>query len=264
MNTNITIGADPELFIINTKTNSVVSAVNLVPGTKDEPFQIENMPNGFGLQTDNILVEFTIPPASTKEAFINNIEWMKNYIREYLRNINPDYDILCKASMIVPSDQLQSEQAQEFGCQPDYNVYTECENPKPEGTKTNLRSAGCHIHIGYENPNIYESLGLIKYFDAYLGLPSIIIDSDTQRRTLYGKAGCFRLKPYGFEYRTLSSYMISDSKYTALIYDQIQKAIYAYNHGSALPPEVLIQKAINISDIKLTKTLIKNYNICAV
>ena len=33
-----TIGSDPELFIINTKTKKVVSAIDKIPGTKADPF----------------------------------------------------------------------------------------------------------------------------------------------------------------------------------------------------------------------------------
>ena len=32
--TNITIGADPELFIVNKKTGKVVSSIGLIPGEK--------------------------------------------------------------------------------------------------------------------------------------------------------------------------------------------------------------------------------------
>lgn len=35
---NITVGADPELFIFNTKTNQVVSAIGIIPGEKGKPY----------------------------------------------------------------------------------------------------------------------------------------------------------------------------------------------------------------------------------
>jgi hypothetical protein len=41
--------------------------------------------------------------------------------------------------------------------------------------------------------------------DLRLAVPSLIWDKDKKRRLLYGKAGCFRPKPYGMEYRTLSN-----------------------------------------------------------
>lgn len=112
---SITIGADPELFIINEKTNKVVSSIGIIPGEKGNPYVGEDMPEGFGLETDNILAEFNIPPVTNKSAFINNIEYMKLYINRFVKEKNPDLGILCAASKIVNKDQLQSEQAQRFG-----------------------------------------------------------------------------------------------------------------------------------------------------
>lgn len=194
---NVTIGADPELFIINEQTKKVVSSIGLIPGEKGNPYVAEDMPKGFGLETDNIVAEFNIPPATNKTSFINNIEYMKAYINRFVKNINPDLGILCAASKVVDADQLSSPQAKLFGCDVDYNAYTKAPNLKPEGTKTNLRSCGFHIHIGYSNNNIDTSLALVKYLDLYLGVPSVIKDRDKKRRSLYGKAGCFRLTPYG-------------------------------------------------------------------
>ena len=139
---NVTIGADPELFIINEKTKRVVSSVGRIPGEKGNPYVADDMPAGFGLETDNILAEFNIPPVTTEEAFVNNIEYMKQYIDKYVKNIDPDLGILCAASKMVDAGQLNSEQALMFGCSPDFNVYTESENEKPDGSKTRLRSAG--------------------------------------------------------------------------------------------------------------------------
>ena len=195
--TNITIGADPELFIINKKTKKVISAIGLIPGEKGNPYVADDMPNGFGMQTDNIVAEFNIPPASDKVSFINNIEYMKHYIKKYVLNIDPDLDILCAASKTVDQDQLKDPQAMLFGCDVDYNAYTEDANPRPNGTNTNLRSCGFHIHIGYANNNIDTSVALVKYLDMYLGIPSVIKDRDKRRRSLYGKAGSFRLTRYG-------------------------------------------------------------------
>lgn len=118
-----------------------------------------------------------------------------------------------------------------------------------------------HIHCGYPKNNIDSSLKFIKYFDTYLGVPSVLRDSDTRRRNLYGKAGCFRLTPYGFEYRSLSSSLMSSVNNLEFVWDQLERAVDAYNHESTLPPAALVQKAINDSDINLAKELIINYNL---
>ena len=64
-------------------------------------------------------------------------------------------------------------------CDPDYNAYTESQNPKPKGDITNLRSTGMHVHLGFaENVSIPCKLNIIRMLDFTLGIPSIIIDRD--------------------------------------------------------------------------------------
>ena len=75
-----TFGSDPELFIFNNKTKKVISAIDKIPGYKDDPYT-EGLPEGFGLQTDNILAEFNIPPVKDCANFINNILYMFQYLR---------------------------------------------------------------------------------------------------------------------------------------------------------------------------------------
>ena len=195
--TNVKVGSDPELFIVNSKTNKVVSSIGLIPGEKGKAYRSPDMPAGFGLQIDNVLAEFNIPAVNKKEKFIKSMNYMKDYIRNFVQKVNPDYDIQCVASRDVDEDQLQHPIAKLFGCDVSYNAYTEDENPKPDGERGTLRSAGCHIHLSYKSPNINTSITLVKYLDMYLGIPSVVLDPDTRRRTLYGKAGDFRLKPYG-------------------------------------------------------------------
>lgn len=259
--TNITIGSDPELFIINEKTGKVVSSIGLIPGEKGDPWVGDDMPNGFGLETDNIVAEFNIPPASDGVSFINNIEYMKQYIDKFVKNINPDLGILCAASQMVDKSELQSPQAKLFGCDVDFNAYTQEPNPKPKGNRTNLRSCGFHIHIGYNDNNIDSSILLVKYLDAYLGLPSLLKDTDKKRRSLYGKAGCFRLTSYGIEYRVLSSAMMKDTETLQFVWDQLAKAITAYNNQRDLPPEEMVISAINDSNVELAKKLISDFKL---
>lgn len=256
-----TVGADPELFIINTKTNKVVSSIGLIPGIKDHPYVGDDMPRGFGIEIDNILAEFNIPPCHTITEWVHNIEYMKDYIRSFVQRTNPDYDIKCSAYEIVDPDQLKSKEAKEFGCSPDYNVYTMNANPKPEGAKQNGRSAGFHVHLGYPDHNIETSLLLIRYFDVYLGLTSLLYDKDARRRNLYGKAGAFRLQEWGLEYRSLSSAMMQDTERIEFVFNQVQRAIYAFNHGFNLPDSSVVVTAINNSDEELAKKLINKFSL---
>ncbi|SFA77914.1 MULTISPECIES: YheC/YheD family protein [unclassified Bacillus (in: firmicutes)] len=67
---------------------------------------------------------------------------------------------------------------------------------------------GGHIHFGM-NP----SVSLIRSLDYYLAIPLAMIEesnpSRRRRRTKHGGLGRFRMKPYGFEYISLSSWMMT-------------------------------------------------------
>ena len=112
---NVTIGADPELFIINTTTNKVVSAIGLIPGVKGNPWKPSRMRKGFGIETDNILAEFNIPPVTNCDDFISHIQTMQSYIDKYVKRKNKELGIRCSASEEVPESELQSKEAKMFG-----------------------------------------------------------------------------------------------------------------------------------------------------
>lgn len=95
----------------------------------------------------------------------------------------------------------------------------------------------------------------------YVGLPSIFYDNETRRRSLYGKAGAFRLTPYGLEYRTLSSAMYANDTLIKIVWNGIIQVIHAFNANVPLPSGSIIQKAINESDLYLANELIRKYGI---
>lgn len=254
--TPFTIGADPEMFIINKETDTVVSSIGLIPGEKGDPWVDPSWPPGFGLEIDNILVEYNIPPATNREEFIGYIQFMQDYIKTYVQNVNKNYDILCASSKMVPEDQLNDPIARLFGCCPDFNCYTGAPNPRPRGEVTCLRSAGFHVHYGYQNPTIDESVEMVKHFDVYLGLMSLFFDTDRKRRSLYGKAGCYRLTSYGVEYRTLSSKMAESPQLIGLVYDGVLAATQSMEMRLPLLPEENVISAINNSDVNAAKYLL--------
>lgn len=261
---NITFGADPECFIINEETGKVVSSIGIIPGLKGEPWRGEDMPKGYGIEIDNILAEFNIPPAKTRDAFVGSMEYMKEYLTAFVKLVNPKYGIKCSASELVDEDQLQSDEAKLFGCSPDFNIYTGCENPKPHGETTNLRSAGFHVHCGYKNPSVDTSLELLQYFDLFLGILATVKDRDQRRRSLYGKAGCFRLTGYGFEYRVLSAAMYATPELTGQVYDQCMKAIHAFEQNEVVFDDELkntIRTTIDTGNIDKAQELAKQFNL---
>ena len=207
----ITIGADPELFV--TQNGKFRSAHGLIPGTKEEPFKVENG----AVQVDGMALEFNIDPVDNEDDFVKNIRSVMAQMKEMV----PKHDFA-----IVPSCRFngnhyraQPDEAKELGCTPDYNAYTMEENPRPDNG-TNMRTAAGHIHIGFcedadvlSNEHMTRCATLMKQLDCYLGLPSVLYDKDVKRRTMYGQAGAFRPKPYGAEYRTLSNaWLLSEDR----------------------------------------------------
>jgi len=258
---NITVGSDPE-FLIADKSGKLISSIGIILGKKDAPQYLDHLGDGYAIQTDNVLGEFNIPCARSAEEAASYMRVMKNYVEGFLEplGLHPVY----KASGNYGYDQLTCEEAIIFGCCPDFNAWTRQENDKPDPEDFTLRSAGCHFHVGYDNFNDDASLDLIKAMDLFLGVPSVIVDTDELRRNLYGKAGAFRKTGFGCEYRTISAFALSDDKLTEWFFGQIYKAVdYLNNNGT----EVLnanserIQGIINSGDVEGAKSLLAEFGI---
>lgn len=256
---NITIGADPELFIINTRTGCPVSAIGIIPGKKDKPYT-KGMSKGFGVEIDCVLGEFNIPPCSSKGEFIDSIKYMKDWIRNYIKNYNEDLDICCASSMLIPEDQLNNKDAHKIGCDPSFNSYTQELMPRPEKYPDNFRNGAFHIHLGTYNSDPDVVCTITRFFDLCCGVPSILHDTDTIRRRCYGQAGDFRFQKWGLEVRCLGGYMLND-QFLGRIYDGAILAVEMFNEGLPLPDGDLVQKCINTSNQVLAKHLMKVYGI---
>ena len=105
---NYLVGSDPELFIRHSQTNKIISSIGLIPGVKGKAYTPEGMSKGYGLQIDNILAEFNVPPTNIKADFIASMNKMKKFIDEFVKKADPNYEIHCYGSAIVDDDQLQS------------------------------------------------------------------------------------------------------------------------------------------------------------
>lgn len=102
--------------------------------------------------------------------------------------------------------------------------------------------------------------------DLYLGVPSVILDSASKdRRLLYGKAGCFRNKPYGVEYRSLSNFWAFERKYINWIFDTVDAVtkdlVLNYNIKFTEEMEKNIVNCINNSDVELAKKICAEFSI---
>lgn len=82
-------------------------------------------------------------------------------------------------------------------CDPDFNVWKDGRpnlvgRPSPGG-----RSAGGHIHIGYDDFNDITNNAIVKALDVFISIPLIFMEPDNKRKEMYGKAGAYRPQPWG-------------------------------------------------------------------
>lgn len=221
---NLLVGADPELFVRNKKTKQFISAHTLIPGTKEKPNPVD-----FGAtQYDGVAAEFNITPAASRADFVTNTSQVMNTLKKM---IGPDNELVIEPTATFDKDYFTAlpDNVRELGCNPDFNAYLQEQNPSPDPSDNPfMRTASGHIHIGWTKDadtssieHQMDSYIVTKQMDYALGIMSLLWDPDAKRRTLYGKAGCLRFKPYGSEYRTMSNKWLADQNITAYVYNQV-------------------------------------------
>jgi len=254
------IGADPECFVGNKE--GVVSVIGKIGGTKSHPQPLPIGP-GFAIQEDNVALEYNVPPSSSKTGFVDNITTAMEFIGSVL-NDRYQLNFVKDSAISFPDAELSHPAAHVFGCDPDFNAWTRRMNRKPRASDPNLRSCGGHIHIGIKGTE-YEGLPpeeIIKACDLFLGIPSVIMDNGVLRKQLYGKAGAYRVKDYGVEYRTLSNYWIFDKKYMEWVYENTGRSLDAVKNKMSFDEDAkLIQSTINNNVIPMAEILIAKYGL---
>ncbi len=228
----VLVGADPELFMKNPNTGDFVSANDInvgprIPGTKWEPHKVP-----FGaVQIDGTALEFNIDPATTVDEFVHHI----NTVRQTMADMVPGYNVVAEPVAHFNADYFKFEvpsSAQELGCNPDFNGWTASTNPHPDAAGEPYRTASGHVHIGWtdgadieDKEHFLYCCRVARQLDYYLGINSLLWDGDDTRRKLYGKAGAFRPKPYGMEYRVLSNRWLDNDALMRWVYNTIQFAM---------------------------------------
>jgi hypothetical protein len=204
------------------------------------------------------LAEFNVNPSGTSDEFEGNI---RTVLQELAKIVHP-HQLTVRASAEYPHPALDSDEARIFGCDPDFDSWTLMMN-EIDGTAAhqNFRSAGGHLHIGSKKAtremldNPYGKVEVVKMLDIFLGITSVLIDSDPTapaRRKLYGRAGAHRPKDYGVEYRALGNFWVRTPELVQLMYELADRAVTLTLDGASedvvrLIGKERIQRIINNS-----------------
>jgi hypothetical protein len=244
-----TIGADIEEFVCNS-SGEIVSIINKLQADKDNPCWLTHG----NIQEDNVLAEYAINVSTSKQEFRDNIKGLRQELEHIISELEEPLVLVPIATHQYTREFLQAEgtQALRFGCDAEFcawseglnmfsknNFFTTCQGRSPDLVEemklqykemppspyTELRTAGGHVHFGYDNPNDYQTINIVKVMDYTLGVWSVINDTDTRRRDMYGKAGALRIKSYGGEYRALSNFWVQSDTMINQVYDLTSLAV---------------------------------------
>jgi len=219
------VGIDPEVFVRHKATNSIVPVMGLLGGTKHAPRQVSM---GGSVQEDNVMAEFNIEPADNFRDFNTRIDTALKDLDLILGESGHEYDKSLTTSYRFSKDELSHPQALVSGCDPDFNIHSNRKNQTIDLRMLDgYRMCAGHIHCGTDRPDRTPNTRrlLVHWMDLLVGAPLSIIDPDSFRRNYYGKAGNFRPKPYGVEYRTPSNFWLSSVELRKWVFDQTIDAI---------------------------------------
>lgn len=236
MDVQFKFGADPELFVVSKADGKPVSAFGMLEGTKEAPMAVE----GGALQVDGMALEFNVDPFSNPSHAYKNV---KRVIESLKMFVPEGYKLSADPVAEFGSHYLsfQPEEARELGCDPDFNAYTGGgANPTPN-VEMPFRTGSGHVHIGWttdadkmSDEHLEACIWLTKQLDYALAIPALTFGDPERmrtRRNLYGKAGAFRPKDYGVEYRVLDNYWLRSKAHINYVFAQTAFAVEGLMRG---------------------------------
>ena len=262
---NYAVGSDAEV-LLKDKAGKYRSAIGLIGGSKENPRPTKH---GF-VQEDNVLAEFNVNPSRSEAEFVRNTKLILADLDEIIKPL--DFTVDIKASALFDLDQLHHPLALLAGCEPDYDAWDLVPNEKPTLEGTQLRSCGGHVHVSFDeadNDPMHRP-NLVRVLDLVAAIPAVIMDTDTRRRSLYGKAGCHRPKitmngdSYdGVEYRTLSNFWLRNEKTMAWVYRTVDRAMTDFTElleaANAMRHEIV--DTINSGNVSKAEQIVKQFNL---
>lgn len=218
----VKFGSDPEFFFVDKNNDVVPSGVVLEADTEHvirDGFQGELNPESSSCR-------------QSAATFISNalIE-----AREHADAAGLDISFDC--GHIIGDEAWHStpKSSRRFGCNPTLNAQ-EKRKLSINGMGQRFRSAGGHVHIGLPNRNHYNNARIervVRIMDIIAGNLAVLIDRDpnnARRRKYYGRAGEYREKKYGLEYRVFSNFWLKHYVLWSFVAGQLRNAVSIEAH----------------------------------
>lgn len=265
----IVLGADPEFFLKPKDKKNIIGSEKVIDIKKGVPVDsLYSTSFKSAIICDGVQAELTITPAACRAHVGNQIQECFKKLNKHLKKT--DIVPCFKPTINVTKKEMfsLSQASKIFGCSPSKNAWN---NPpkvniadiNPEEYR--FRSAGGHIHIGQINnvsmrtflhDNVEDIIQLLDYL---LGNTCVLLDRDknqAKRRKTYGRAGEYRIQPWGIEYRTLSNFWLRSYQLMSFVMGLAREVVLLvkgnyHEEFFKLVPNKTIIKAINTNNFDL-------------
>jgi hypothetical protein len=250
---SVSFGSDPELFFV--KDGVMVPSTGIMPADRRQ------------VTRDGFQVELHPDASSCRQLASNYIRDCLREAREIATGAGAQLSFAL-AHTVDPQVWKQTDKSvKKFGCNPTLNVH-EKKQKRTTGLRERFRAGGGHIHLGSLSAKVKNDLPtLVKLFDIIAGNTLVLIDRDERnitRRKNYGRAGEYREKPYGLEYRVPSNFWLRHYVLHSLVNGLLRNAV-TYYHAD-LAEEIIsrfdmkkVRDAINNNDFGLAMDNFKIY-----
>jgi hypothetical protein len=236
---HVSFGSDPELFVVS-KEQEVIPSTAVITSSdvvKPDGFQIELNP-------------LTSTCRQSASSYIYSALFDARAMA-----LKMGYDLSFKVGHII-SDEVWSKvdlKMKRFGCNPTLNVH-EKNFKRVTGLREKFRAGGGHIHLGFTF-NRADAPKIVTMMDILAGNTFVLIDRDPdniRRRINYGRAGEYRLKSYGIEYRVLSNFWMKKYVLWSMATGLLREAI------AIGQKQELVDKLLAKIDLKDVRNAINN------
>lgn len=234
--TAVSVGADPEFFLKIGDT--FISGHNFASaGTKEHP---RKMASGGAIQRDGVALEVNVLPAFTEQHFVENFRGIVHDLNTVIRNWSREAYLVAEPVAEFKKEFIERlpPSVRALGCEGDFNAYELGPNPAPDSS-VSFRTGAGHLHVGWTDgaegiEHFEKCAALVRQLDYTVGLRTLLFDAEPRRRRLYGKAGAFRPKKYGVEYRTPSNAWCASEDTARAMYKGVILAVDLLNQGKDL------------------------------
>lgn len=228
-----TLGSDPEFFLMRDG--------KIVPST-------EALPESGEVHSDGVQGELNPESSTCRQTAAYYIYHALDRARTLAKQVGATLNL--DAGHVVSEDVWKTIPAsvRRFGCNPTENAH-EKRFKRVTGLRERFRAAGGHIHVSLGSNLKGKEASIVQLMDLIVGNTCVLIDRDpinARRRVNYGRAGEYRVKPYGIEYRVLSNFWLKHYTLWSMASGLVRNTLALYKAGYSNK----LLKLVNIDEVR--------------